>query len=512
MSRQFKAVDGAIKCDEIGGVNVRIADWIGEATEYDKKETLEERKPKSWLKSVSVFANGSGGTLIFGVNDQEELIGLTDTKNVSEKISEIIKTKMDPIPQVIMDIHEEAGKEFVILKVSAGMETPYYYIGEGSRTAYVRVGNQSIPAGTMDLKRLVLHGSNMTFDSLVSQYRFMDYSFTKLRSVYRKRTGQDIEESEFLSFALMDEKGMLTNAGALLADDSPVKHSRLFCTRWYGIDKASGVMDAIDDKELSGSLITLLQSGEEFVLNNSKKRWKKTTNGRIEMPDYPERAVLECVVNALIHRDYLDLGSEVHIDMFDDRLEIYSPGGMYDGSLVQNLDTDRIPSRRRNPIIADMFNRLSYMERRGSGFKKIKSDYRKEVNYDEKLEPSFYSDYTSFWVTLYNLNYKVSINESNDKLAFDNSKLDFEDNKLAFGDNKLAFDVCLENIQVKQPTKEKIVKTYLVFGKDTVFGRKEVAEELNLSLTGAGDLVAKMYEAGLLVRVEGFGKGQYKFK
>lgn len=305
---------------------------------------------------------------------------------------------------------------------------------------------------------------------------------------------------------------MLTNAGALLADDSPVRHSRLFCTRWYGIDKASGIMEAIDDKELSGSLITLLQSEEEFVINNSKKRWKKTTNGRIEMPDYPERAVLECVVNALIHRDYLDLGSEVHIDMFDDRLEMYSPGGMYDGSMIQNLDTDKIPSRRRNPIIADMFNRLSYMERRGSGFKKIKSDYRKEVNYDEKLEPRFYSDYTSFWVTLYNLNYKVSINESNDKLAFDNSKLDFEENKLGFDDARLAFEACLKNMKVKQPTKDKIIEIYSAFEKETIFGRKEIIELLNLAPTGAGDLVAKMYEAGLLERVEGFGKGQYKFK
>lgn len=58
------------------------------------------------------------------------------------------------------------------------------------------------------------------------------------------------------------------------------------------------------------------------------------------MPDYPDRAVLECLVNALIHRDYMIAGSEVHIDIFDDRMEIYSPGGMMDGSLVQELDTD----------------------------------------------------------------------------------------------------------------------------------------------------------------------------
>ena len=79
--------------------------------------------------------------------------------------------------------------------------------------------------------------------------------------------------------------------------------------------------------------------------------------------------VLEGVVNALIHRNYLEVGSEVHIDMFDDRLEIYSPGGMFDGSRIQDRDLMNVPSRRRNPIIADIFNRLKYMDRRGSGFK-----------------------------------------------------------------------------------------------------------------------------------------------
>ena len=93
---------------------MKISDFIGEATEYDKKEMLEERRPRSWLKSVSAFANGIGGALIFGVSDEEILVGLTAARAVSEKISETIKTKMDPIPQVIMENHVEDEKEFVI--------------------------------------------------------------------------------------------------------------------------------------------------------------------------------------------------------------------------------------------------------------------------------------------------------------------------------------------------------------------------------------------------------------
>ena len=492
---------------------MKISDFIGEATQYDKKEKLEERRPKSWLKSVSAFANGAGGLLIFGVNDKGELLGLVDSKDVSEKISEIIKTKMDPIPQVIMEINKEEGKEFLILRVPSGIETPYYYIGDGNRTAYIRVGNQSIPAGNIDLKQLVLRGSDKTYDSLTSQFKYKDFAFTKLRSVYKKRAGKDLEESDFLSFGLTDAYGMLTNAGALLADDSPIRHSRLFCTRWNGLDKASGVLEAIDDKEFSGSLVTLLQSGEEFVKNNSKKRWKKTANGRLEMPDYPERAVLECIVNALIHRDYLDMGSEVHIDMYDDRLEIYSPGGMYDGSIVQNLDIDRVPSRRRNPIIADIFNRINYMERRGSGFKKIKSDYRKEVNYKENLEPKFYSDSTSFWVTLFNLNYDVPID--NDKeVAIDSKKVAIDDGKVAIDSKKVAiaeiYTKCtnagLSNIMI-----DRITAFYEFVGDDLIFGRKDIAEYFKFSYSNAGKVIVSMKKAHIISTVVGKGKGKYRF-
>lgn len=81
---------------------MKLSDYIGEATEYDKKEILEERKPKSWLKSVSAFANGIGRALFFGVSNDEVLVGLEDAKGVSEKISEAIKTKMDPAPQVVL--------------------------------------------------------------------------------------------------------------------------------------------------------------------------------------------------------------------------------------------------------------------------------------------------------------------------------------------------------------------------------------------------------------------------
>ena len=117
--------------------------------------------------------------------------------------------------------------------------------------------------------------------------------------------------------------------------------------------------------------MSLIDNGEAFIKRNAKLMWRKTANSREEMPEYVERSYHEALVNALAHRDYLVNGSEVHIDIYDDRMEIYSPGGMPDGSIIQDRDPLTVPSTRRNPVLADIFNRLGYMERKSSGSGKI---------------------------------------------------------------------------------------------------------------------------------------------
>ena len=379
---------------------IDISQLIGEATEYDKKQAIEERRPKSWCKSVSAFANGIGGKLVWGIADDDTLVGLADAKGDAEKISEAIKTHIDPIPDFNLSFAKCEDKEFVVLDVMPGKQTPYYYIGDGQMQAFVRVGNESVVASTSKHKELVLKGSNMSYDSLVSRWRFEDMAFTVLRATYFKRTNRSFEDSDYESFGIINEKCELTNAGALLADYSPVRHSRLFCTRWNGLDKANGVIDALDDEEYSGSLVTLLQAGLDFVRRNSKKAWSKTPDNRLEYPEYPERAVEEGLVNALIHRNYLELGSEVHIDMYDDRLEIYSPGGLMDGGSIKDMDIMNMASRRRNPVLADIFSRLKFMERRGSGFRKIMSAYKGHDGYTEGMNPIFSTPWDSFVLVL----------------------------------------------------------------------------------------------------------------
>ena len=102
-------------------------------------------------------------------------------------------------------------------------------------------------------------------------------------------------------------------------------------------------------------------------------------------------------------------GSEVHLDIYDNRIEVVSPGGMYDGTRIQELDLLEVPSKRRNPLLADVFSRLDLMERKGSGFEKVLSAYQKQVNFTDEFKPTYSSSTTWFKAVLPNLNYQLPV-------------------------------------------------------------------------------------------------------
>ena len=468
---------------------MNIKDIIGEATEYDKKLSLEEKKPKSWCKSVSAFANTFGGALIFGISNDEQIVGLEDPKGDADKISETIKARLDPIPEFKLRFHKtDDGKVLVILDVYKGDETPYYYSGDGVLEAYVRVGNESVKATATELKRLVLRGKNTSYDSQNSTYKVDDYAFSKLKERYKKWTGNSFDDKDLISFGLVNEQGDLTNAGALLADESPIRCSRLFCTRWNGLNKSGGAVDALDDAEYSGSVISLIENGEAFIKRNCKMKWRKTANSREEMPEYVERSYHEALVNALAHRDYLVNGSEVHIDIYDDRMEIYSPGGMPDGSMIQDRDPLTVPSTRRNPVLADVFNRLGYMERKGSGFGKIISGYEFQINYNESKRPSFRSDRYQFTVVMPNLNYDVP--------------QDFEGNETM---SKSMSESMSKSMSELERTRMQIILHYLDTNKE--INSSIAAKLLKVEIKTASRLLSKAAKLNIL---KSYGKTKNK--
>ena len=388
---------------------------LAEATEYEFKSTVEVNKPRSWLKTVSAFANGVGGSIYFGVSDEGIAVGLVNAQKTVEQVSELIKVRIDPAVRVVLELVQADEKDILRIHVPSGSDTPYYYTGDGNKIAYYRIGNESAPAPASILNELILKGRHQTFDALETKYRLSDYSFTLFEATYKQKTNNTVEKpKDYHSFGMLAGDDTLTFVGALFADQCPIYQSRVFCTRWNGLKKGGLHVDALDNDEFQSDVVSLLTDSLKFVRHNSSVKWKKTGNGRIEMPDYPPEAVHEALVNALVHRDYKIQGSEIHVDMYDDRLEIVSPGGMPDGKRIQDLNIDDVPSIRRNPMICDVFSRLKLMERRGSGLRKIIDEYPDDV------VPSFRSTEQTFIVTLTNLNYGKLSSPNGDDVGVEN--------------------------------------------------------------------------------------------
>ena len=206
-------------------------------------------------------------------------------------------------------------------------------------------------------------------------------------------------------------------------------------------------------------------------------RWKKLPNSRIDLPDYIERPIHEALVNAFVHRDYMEIGSEVHLDIFDNRIEITSPGGMVEGLPIQKRDLYHIASRRRNPYLADIFHRLQLMERSGSGIKEIMNDYKASVNITEDRLPTFFSDESDFNVTFWNLNYgvgQISSGESNGEVTEKSNGI-----------------INLNN------TEKQIIE---LIGENSTITQKDLALQIGLSEGGIRKAMTKLKKAGIIRR------------
>ena len=348
-----------------------------------------------------------------------------------------------------------------------------------------------------------MRGAGRSFDAIPSPYKFEDMSFSKLKSVHFKRLNQSFDDSDFVSWGIVDNDGKLTNAGALLADDSPIRHSRIFCTRWNGLDMTSGLGEALDDAELEGSVISQLQDAVAFVRNNSHRRWWKEAEYREELPDYPERAVTEVICNAIIHRDYMELGSEIHIDMYDDRMEVYSPGGMFDGRLIQQLNPLTVPSKRRNPLLADFFHRLKLMERRGSGMKKIIGEYKRFENLENYHAPEFSSNATEFHVTLWNLNYGVDV-------VKDNLHVVKETDDVIKDVVKETDDVVKGKANVTKEFAKAQRQIYKLISQMPQISAAQMSENMGISLRQVQRYLKQLSDQNLIIREGGRKNGVWK--
>ena len=276
--------------------------------------------------------------------------------------------------------------------------------------------------------------------------------------------------------------------------------------------------DALDDQEFFGtSLIMLLNNAEAFIRNNSKNPWTIRGMRREENSDYPFKAVREVLVNALIHRDYQNIGAEVHVDMYDDRMEISSPGGMMNGSRIQDLDLSMVPSMRRNEIISDIFGRLHYMDRRGSGIRRIINSYTRF-----KIKPNFYSNEYFFLVSLPNRGVPSKIKHTTEEtqLTSGETQLTSGETQLTSGEmqltgEKMTLEMWKTNIRQKtgnkfQPrTVDKLAKLMAIYEDKYPFNRQIVANRFEISENAASRILKRAIECGIVRKEK---KGVYYFQ
>ncbi len=379
---------------------MRDIDTISKDNENQVIEWKESWHDK-YLEWICGYANAQGGTLYIGIADDGEVLGLDP--QIVKKLLEDIPNKITAAFGITCDVNQRSKnkKKYIQIvvkksKLPLNLHGRYYY----------RTGSVKKEISGFELTEFIIKSTGTSFDAMISDIERNKLTYDAFSKRYVKATHNELDlDNDLVSFRLMLEDGQMTNAGVLFADQWIIHHSRVFCTRWNGLEKADSAQDALDDAEYTGSLLNLFDDSMSFIKKNTKKGWRKDNDKRIELPDYPERALEEGLVNALIHRSYLQTGAHSQIDIYDDRLVITNPGGMYDGSEVQNLDLRHVPSKLRNPILADVFGRLRLMERRGSGFKKILDAYESEERYTEALKPEFYTDGYNFFLTLWNLNY-----------------------------------------------------------------------------------------------------------
>lgn len=195
------------------------------------------------------------------------------------------------------------------------------------------------------------------------------------------------------------------------------------------------------------------------------------------------------------------LGSEIHIEMFDDRMEISSPGGMANGRRIQDMDLRYIPSMRRNQVISDVFSRLHYMERRGSGIDRIMTSYAECAQ-----KPIFYSDSTFFLVTLPNRSVAAPAQLSMESENVETSPQNVETSTCSTSTEKLEHD--LSKLRMQASTKEKILELFRRYGYEYEFRTSHVADVFHVKNSRSNLVIRELTAAGIL---ESPHYGTYRF-
>lgn len=321
--------------------------------EYKKEVTT------TFLKTVCAFSNYEGGTIVFGIDDNGKVIGLDDLGSTSLQIENMINDNIDPNPTYFININSR--KKTIELKVEPGDNKPYLY----KNKAYKRNNTATIEVDKFELRRLVLEGSDTSYDSLdVSRD---DLSFNVLEGKLKEKLKIEKLDKDILKTLRLYVDGKYNKAAELFADMNN------FC----GIDcvRFGESINIFKERKIIENVSIIKQYDEALDFYKRYYKYEEIIGSyREEKESIPEAAFREALINAIAHRTY-DIEACIRVAMWYDKIEIYSVGGLPSQISEDDYLNGHI-SYLRNPIIGDILNRLGYIERFGTGVKKIKEAYK----------------------------------------------------------------------------------------------------------------------------------------
>ncbi|MDD3382255.1 MAG: putative DNA binding domain-containing protein [Bacilli bacterium] len=335
--------------------------------EYKESKNIElkEKFSKSLLKTISAFSNYQDGKIYIGVNDLGEVVGVEDIYILKLNVENTINDSITPRPIYKLNILEDEGKMILEIEVYKGEDGPYYYDGK----AYARYDTSTVPIDGINLTRLVLKSKNLSFDQVKTEEKNLKFGFFE-KYIAEKLKIKQLDEAVFKTLGLVQD-GKFNNGAALLADNGQIEQSYVDIARFKLY--TDEFLDRV--KLNSNSILKYYEEILSYFYKYYSPYQKVEGFTRIEKERVPIDAFRETIANAIVHRDYI-IRSGVQIAMFDNRIEVRSPGGLVDG-ISEKLYFEGLTSVPRNPIISYIFFRLGIIEQFGTGVKKIINSYKK---------------------------------------------------------------------------------------------------------------------------------------
>lgn len=333
------------------------------------------------LKTIVAFANGAGGELIIGVSDHKrEIIGVKDPLLLEEKISNMVFDGIQPFVSPFISVMNVAGKPVLIVKVLPGVDRPYYKKSEGvKRGVYVRVGSTNRRGSPEIIDEVRRQGRGITFETEIDISKGANHFDDSSLSRFFASIGQSGYTKETLTKWRFLQKNngdyFPTIAGLVLfgkQDLIDYDFANVRLTRYQG----TTLSNISETKEYGVPIIEKVESICRDIAGFLRKESYLKGAQRLERTIIPTFAIREVVVNAIVHRDYSMIGSSVKISVFDDRLEVVSPGILFGHIDISDIGTGL--SECRNRSVVRVFRKLNLMEELGTGIARIYELYREE--------------------------------------------------------------------------------------------------------------------------------------